>query len=149
MSKKEKNRRDSKNSKDTSKFKSKFYIPSCIFNKKLSSFETIVKFLKEGYGLNFEEIAKLLGKKKQSVWRAYKNSISKFKQSFEITNLYYPIPVQIFKKSKCSLLETLVVFLKEEYNLSFSKISALLMRDERTIWTVYHRALKKRKHASK
>ena len=84
-----------------------------------------------------------MGKKKQSVWRAYKNAVSKLKQSFVVTNLYYPIPVDVIKDSKCSLLETLVVFLKEEYELSYSEVSALLMRDDRTVWTVYQRAKEK------
>lgn len=135
--------RKEENSIDLSKFKSRYWVPSCIFNAELSSFETIVKFLKESYNLNFEEIAGLLCKRKQSVWRAYKSAVSKFKKSFDVTNLYYPIPVDIFKDSKLSTLETIVVFLKDSYNLSFSEISALLMRDQRTIWTVYHRAKKK------
>lgn len=133
---KEKNRRDRVLSRVSS---TTLYIPSCIFNKKLSSFETIVKFLKESYGLSIQEISRLLGKKKQSVWRAYKEAYLKFKESFEVTNLYFPIPVDIFKDSEHSLLETLVVFLKEKYDLSYSQIASLLMRDDRTIWTVYHR----------
>jgi len=62
------------------------YIPSCIFNKKLSSFETIVKFLKESNNLSITQISELLDRKKQSVWRAYKNAVFKFKESFDITN---------------------------------------------------------------
>ena len=136
-------RRDSRISRGSSISKSKVYVPSCVFSKRLSSFETIVKFLRENYGFGFEETSQLLGKKRQSVWRAYQSSVSKFKKSFEVTNLYYPIPVSIFKDSKCSLLETLVVYLREEYELSYSEISALLMRDDRTVWTVYHRATRK------
>jgi hypothetical protein len=115
------------------------YIPSCIFNDKLSSFEAIVKFLKEGYGLSIQQISELLSKKKQSVWRAYKEASVKFKASFEVSNLYYPIPVEIFSDSKDSLLETLVVFLKDEFELTFSEVASLLARDDRTIWTVYNR----------
>jgi len=136
-------RRDSKISRGSSISQSKIYVPSCVFSQELSSFETIVKFLKENYDFGFEKIAQLLGKKKQSVWRAYKNAVSKLKQSFVVTNLYYPIPVDVIKDSKCSLLETLVVFLKEEYELSYSEVSALLMRDDRTVWTVYQRAKEK------
>jgi hypothetical protein len=115
------------------------YIPSCIFNAKLSSFETIVKFLKESYGLSIQQISELLNKKKQSAWRAYKEASLKFKDSFEVSNLYYPIPVEIFKNSGYSLLETLVLFLKDECGLTYSEIASLLARDDRTIWTVYNR----------
>lgn len=137
MSKKQKNRRDRVISKG---FSTNIYIPSCVFNKRLSSFETIVKFLKESYGFSVQKIAELLGKKKQSVSRAYRNTSLKFKESFEVSTLYYPIPVDIFSRSDKSLLETLVVFLKDHYDLSYSEVSSLLMRDERTIWTVYQRA---------
>ena len=140
MSKKDKYRRYNI---DSNTSKTKIFIPSCIFSKKLSSTETIVKFLKEGYNLNFQQIAYLLSKKRQSVWRSYKLATKKHKETFQITNLLFPIPIKIFKDSKLSLLETLVYFLKENYKLSFSEISTLLMRDQRTIWTVYQRTRKK------
>jgi hypothetical protein len=54
------------------------------------------------------------------------------------------IPTSIFKNRGLSVLESLVVFLKEEYELHFHDISKLLNRDDRTIWTVYDRAKKKR-----
>jgi hypothetical protein len=123
-----------------------FYVPSCIFNTKLSSYETIVKFLKEAYGLGFQEIAQLLGKKRQSAWRAYQTASNLFKQSFEVTNLSYPIPVSIFRHSKLSLLETIVQFLRDNYKLTNSEISALLMRDERNILTVHKRTVTKELH---
>ena len=140
MSRSNHNRRDSAKYVDFSKFQSEVFIPSCVFNEKLSSFETIVKFLKESYGLSFQKISELLGKKKQSVWRAYKNAVFKFKESFEVTDLFFPIPVGIFEDDKLSVLESLVLFLKENYELKYSEISALIARDERTIWTVYSRA---------
>ena len=139
MSKKEKYRRDSIDS-DISK---NIYIPSCIFSQKLSSTETIIKFLKESYDLNFQQIASLLNKKRQSVWRSYKSAAKKHKEALQVTNLFYPIPIHIFKDSKLSLLETLVVFLKDSHKLTFSEISAILMRDQRTVWTSYSRARKK------
>ena len=139
MRKPRKNRGDSKISRA---FSTKPSVPSCIFNTKLSSYETLVKFLKESYGLRVQEISILLNKKKQSVWRAYKQATKKFKQSFEVTTLYYPIPIKIFTDSKLTILQTLVIFLKDHYQLTYSEIAALLMRDDRTIWTVYYKAKK-------
>jgi len=55
------------------------------------------------------------------------------------------VPVQIFRDSKCSLLEELVFFLKECYELTFSEVSALVARDERTVWTAYARARRKKR----
>ena len=136
MRKRRENRRDSVFSKASP---TNIYIPSCIFNDRLSSFESIVKFLKESYGLSIQRISELLNKKKQSVWRAYKEASVKYKDSFEVSNLFYPIPVEIFSDSKHSLLETLAVFLKDEFDLTYSEVASLLARDDRTIWTVYNR----------
>ena len=43
-----------------------------------------------------------------------------------------------------SVLEVMVEYLKEHEALSFHQIAALTNRDDRTIWTVYSRAKKKR-----
>ena len=130
------NRRESEISKDLA---TNIYIPSCIFTKELSSYETIVKFLKEAYSLSIQETAHLLFKKKQSVWRAYTEACKKHPKSLSVTNLLFPIPISIFSHDK-TILESLVVFLKDEYQLSYSEVASLLMRDDRTVWTVYHKA---------
>ena len=51
----------------------------------------------------------------------------------------YFIPLSIFSNRNLSILESLVKFLKERHSLTFADISILLNRDQRTIWTVYHR----------
>lgn len=55
------------------------------------------------------------------------------------------IPITIFSNDELSSLETIVKFLKENKNLSFSEIASLLNRDQRTIWTTYSKAKKKKK----
>ena len=129
-------RRESELSRDSS---TNIHIPSCIFSRELSSYETIVKFLKEAYSLSIQEIAKLLFKKKQSVWRAYTEACKTHPQSLSVTNLFFPIPISIFSQDKTTL-ECLVVFLKDEYKLSYSEVASLIMRDDRTVWTVYQKA---------
>lgn len=54
------------------------------------------------------------------------------------------MPISIFSH-KTSPLESLVKYLKENYNLKLSQIALLLNRDHRTIWTTYDSAVKKRK----
>ena len=53
------------------------------------------------------------------------------------------IPSFIFQNRKLSVLESLVVYMKEEYEMNFHQIAMILNRDDRTIWTVYSRARKK------
>ena len=67
---------------------------------------------------------------------------SQSQPSFEIK-----IPLSVFSDRSLPPLEAVVVYLKDKIRLSYRNIAELLNRDERTIWTVYNRAQKKkRKH---
>ena len=61
-------------------------------------------------------------------------------QNKEIEN----IPTSIFLDRTISVLEAITKYLKEEKNLTYHQIAILLNRDDRTIWTCYNRAKKKR-----
>ncbi len=54
------------------------------------------------------------------------------------------LPTHIFRNTSLSVLESIVEYLKEHQGLGFREIAILLDRDERNIWTVYNRCLKKR-----
>jgi hypothetical protein len=56
------------------------------------------------------------------------------------------IPVSIFRNRTLSSLEVVVVYLKDELQYSYHEIALMLNRDDRTIWTCYNRAGKKRGH---
>ena len=53
------------------------------------------------------------------------------------------IPTSIFKTRELSILESLVVHLKDDKNMTYAQIARLLNRDDRTVWTAYQRSLKK------
>ncbi|MBD3310190.1 hypothetical protein GF351_03145 [Candidatus Woesearchaeota archaeon] len=53
------------------------------------------------------------------------------------------VPAELFSNRKLGVLEMAVKFLKEEIGLRYSEIADLLDRDDRTIWAVYHQAVKK------
>jgi len=55
------------------------------------------------------------------------------------------IPTEIFKDRTLSVLEAIVEYLKEQKGLSYHEIAEMLNRDDRTVWTCYHRAKQKRK----
>lgn len=59
------------------------------------------------------------------------------------------IPTFIFKDRSLAILETIVKFLKEKHTLTYHEIAVLINRDDRTIWTAYHRAKKKQKKPQK
>ncbi|MBT3297655.1 hypothetical protein HN385_01925 [archaeon] len=54
------------------------------------------------------------------------------------------IPTSIFKNRKLSILEAIVVHLKENKKMTYAQIARLLNRNDRTIWTAYNRTLKKK-----
>lgn len=57
------------------------------------------------------------------------------------------IPLEILQDRTVSVLEAIVEFLKNK-GLSFHEIGILLNRDERNMWTIHSRALKKRLNIS-
>ena len=54
------------------------------------------------------------------------------------------IPFSVLADRRLATLEAVVEYMKEKLNLSYHEIAELLNRDDRTVWTCYHRAKKKR-----
>ena len=122
--------------------KKEIEIPCSVFNSALSPLETNVKYLKENMHLDYSKIAELLGRNRRTIWQAYKNSAKKLPETLDPIETEYSIPVSALK-DRLSILEATVVHLKDKFNLSYRQIGELLLRNERTIWTVYNRAMKK------
>ena len=127
------------------KIPKKELLPVSIFdNKELSCLETIVKFLKEEFKLRFHEIALLLNRNDRTIWATYNIACKKRKEKLFVKESKFFVPVSVFKDRKFSVLEALVSYLKENFNLRYSEIATLLAPDERNIWTVYNRYKKKK-----
>ena len=69
-----------------------------------------------------------------------KPRISARKKHIELDIL---LPSSIFYDRRLSFLESIVVYLKEVHKLSYHEIALQTNRDERNIWTIYQRAVKK------
>ena len=54
------------------------------------------------------------------------------------------IPLSIFLDRSVSVLEAIVEYLKDERGLNYHDMAVLLNRNDRTVWTCYDRAKKKR-----
>ena len=115
-------------------------IPCSIFVRELGVFEAIVRYLHENKGMNFKEIAEILKRSSNNVSVTYKKAIKKYPKPFEI-NFSVSIPLTIFSK-RFTCFESICLYLKEFY--TFHEIGKILNRNDRTIWTIYNRALKKR-----
>ena len=123
--------------------KKEILIPCEIFNEKLSGLETICKYLKENLDLTNKEISALLNRDERTIWQAYDSSKKKLSNKIIIEFSKYYLPISIFVDRNYAILESIVKYLKENYNLSYHEIAILLKRNDRTIWTVYNRAKKK------
>jgi hypothetical protein len=86
------------------------------------------------------EIASLLNRDQRTIWLTYSNAnkkITKLDTSSKIT-----IPLDYFSERKLSVLENLADYLIDQ-RFSISKISSLLNRNYKTIYTIYQRVKEK------
>lgn len=121
-------------------------IPLAIFsNDKLSSLETIVKFLKENRGNGFSEIATMLNRDPRTIWATYAKARGKQKAVFKETESAYHIPLSIVKNRTLGVLESICMYMKDSLGLTYHEIAVALRRNDRTIWASYHNA-KNKKH---
>lgn len=120
-------------------------LPGGIFlNDTLSALETITKYLKENKGFSFARIADILNRDDRSIWTTYHNATKKLPARLPTEQSRFHVPASIFAERTLSVLETLTTYLKDTLGFSYHEIAVGLHRDDRTIWTVYHRAQKKR-----
>lgn len=123
--------------------KSELFIPTSIFSQTLSSLESISKYLIENCKLSKKHAAQLLGRSNKNIWYAYAQSKKKHPQPFEVKSTSHALPTSIFLYADYSVLQNIVVYLRDKQDLTFTQIAKTLKRDHRTIWTTYHAALKK------
>jgi uncharacterized protein (DUF4213/DUF364 family) len=58
--------------------------------------------------------------------------------------LHISIPIDVLADRSVATLEAVVEYMHDTLQLSYHEIAALLKRNDRTVWTCYHRAKKKR-----
>ena len=122
-------------------------IPVSLFmDRSLSVLEVLVEYLKDDFHYTYHEIGVMTNRDDRTIWtvyhRAQKKRVKKPKPTLQKSEIF--IPLNILLDRSLSVLEVLVEYLKEKLHLTFHEIAVLTNRDDRTIWTVYHRAKKKR-----
>ena len=125
-------------------------VPITIFHTdKLSALEAIVKYLKENLELPNRKIAQLLNRDSRTIWSTYANAAKKLPETFSLAESKLHIPLSLFRERKLSVLETLVMHLRDEYGMTYHQIAVLIRRDDRTVWTAASRAKEKQKHETR
>ena len=120
-------------------------LPCNIFNvKELSSLEIIAKYIREEFSLSYHEIAVILNRDDRTIWSTYNNSLKKYNRKLEWQGSKYFIPVSIFKDRVFGVLELICEYLKDNFSLSYHDVAVIVNRNDRTVWTAYQRAKKRR-----
>ncbi|MFH1439318.1 MAG: hypothetical protein ABIG89_02050, partial [Candidatus Woesearchaeota archaeon] len=124
-------------------------IPFDVFVSGRNLLESLSCYLVDSLDYSFDEISLLLNRNIKIVTKAY-NSKKKTEDKSCLNNIYstkslhsIKVPLVLFRSRSLSMMEHLVKYLKESYNLKFSQIAKLLNKDQRTIWTIYMRSCKK------
>ena len=112
-------------------------------NRKLGILEVIVKFLHEDEDYTFSQIAGLLKRDNRTIWSSYSKAHKKAPEKLVAASSEVLVPLKVFSNRSLGVLECLVLYLKNEFGMKYSEIGRVLSRDQRTIWTVYNRAIKK------
>lgn len=122
-------------------------VPANLFSdRSLSVFEVLVEHLREKEKLSNNQIAVITNRDNKTIWTVYNRAQKKRKltKKPELTNCNTNIPISSLLDRKFAVLESLVIHMKERNQLTYKQIAELTARNERTIWTVYNRATKKR-----
>ena len=126
-------------------------IPTSIFtDRTLKVLETLVEYLKESKQLTYHEIGVLIGRDDRTIWTAYHRASKKRKPHLHAAlpeagagdPTFFPTSILCDRSLK--ILESIVEHMKDTLGRTYHEIAVLLNRDDRTIWTVYHRGQKKR-----
>jgi hypothetical protein len=124
---------------------SKIEIPVSVLRRRpLTTFEALVVFLKEEYGLNYHNIAVLLDRNERGIRIIYYRAKDKLKRFFRksvlITRSGIKIPLKVLRKRPMTTYEALVVFLREVLGFNYHNLALILDRNERDVRKVYYRA---------
>src|SRR3989344_7595344 len=125
-------------------FSDEIFLPVSIFTNGASGLEAISLYLRESLSFRYCTIAELLNRDDRTIWGAYSGSKQKIKDNLPVSDASVNVPVSIFKDRSLSVLEALAEYMKDQLNMRYCKIAMLLNKDQRTIWTVYKRAKRKR-----
>jgi len=119
---------------------------SVIADRTVSILESIVEYLKDELKFNYHEIGKLTNRNERTIWTVYNRTTKKRSKTSKptIASSVIKIPLSVLFDRKLSSFETVVEYLKEQLKFNYHEIGELTNRDERTIWTLYNRARKKR-----
>ncbi|MFQ5475241.1 MAG: hypothetical protein ACE5DM_05390 [Candidatus Nanoarchaeia archaeon] len=124
----------------------KSVVPVSVFATSLSPSESLCKYLKEVHDLTYKEISLIINRDERSVWTSYRRSQEKGAALFTSLATDILIPVRIFADRRLSILEHVVLYLKEKTGVTSYKIAKMLNKTPSVIYTIHKRAIAKRQN---
>ncbi len=122
-------------------------IPASIFNNQLSPLENVALYLNVRLRFSQTQIANILKRDHTTIWTTLEHASRKISKSMYEEMLKEQekilIPIKIFSNRKLSILESLSIYVKNKFGLSYHQIALLLGKNDRTIWTVVNRGRRK------
>jgi len=119
-------------------------IPISVFdNDRLSTFEAVAKYMKEVLKLRFVDIGSSLNRSDKTIWVTYSKARKKMPSAFSSLVSDINVPIASLSDRKFTIFESLVLYLKDK-DFTNHQVASMLRRDDRTIWSEYDRAKKKR-----
>lgn len=120
------------------------FVPVEAFAQGNSPAEAVVAYLKDHCGLHFCEIARLLNRDQRGIWGTYHRAKRKVPENVPLPDSSaYMVPVSRLFNRSCSILEHVVMFLKDDRQVGVSTICRLLNKKPSTVWTAYQRGRRK------
>jgi len=102
------------------------YLPASVFgNRSLGVLETLVKYLKEELRLPLCKIARLLNRDNRTIWSSYDCARKKEPNRLKSVSSEHVVPLRIFSKRRLGALEALVMYLRDNFHLTYSEIARL------------------------
>ncbi|MCK5450105.1 DUF285 domain-containing protein [Candidatus Pacearchaeota archaeon] len=117
-------------------------IPIAIFSEKIGGLEAITKYMRENLRMSYSEIGLELKRDQRTIWSSYNRAIAKNDEFLEVSDDDTCVPITILENRNLTVLESLVSYLHEN-KMKYSEIGKMLNRDQRNIWTISSRAMKK------
>jgi DNA-directed RNA polymerase specialized sigma24 family protein len=122
-------------------FDGEIRFPIEIFSSDLTPLQALVKYSRDEKGLSNSEISSITGRSVRTIWLTYR--AAKKKKLPRVMKSELLLPASFFRDDGLSIFEALVSSLRR-LDYTYAQIARLLSKDQRTVWTVYSRAVKKK-----
>ncbi|MBW2988741.1 hypothetical protein KY358_00320 [Candidatus Woesearchaeota archaeon] len=119
-------------------------IPISAFRSGLSGLQAIIRYLKDSQETPFSRISDILNRKLSTIYNTYRASKLRLRGMLDLSDSSILIPLDMFKDTRYSVLESVSYHLRKTRALPFDKIASSLKKSSSTVKTAYKRYMIKK-----